>query len=156
MKNRTWIRRVRHLLLVSTLLSVPAPFVSTLTPAASACSITAPGPTAKYVYFTGKAIKREFVSDIIWPTYQWTFVVKKWDRDSSGKRRKVGSKIAVSVVEVRREPTTTLANGAINSCADIELGITTEFRQNKVYNVTAQISESGREYTINRSVGLIQ
>ncbi len=144
-----------HLLLastLSTLLAVLPLFDSTLTPTASACSITAPSRTAKFVYFTGKATKRELISDDIWPTYRWTFTIKKWDRDSSGKRRKVGSTIAVSVVEIRRAPT----SGAVNSCSDIELGINTEFQRNKVYTVTAEINEPEVGYTINRYAGRLR
>jgi hypothetical protein len=140
----------------SILLTVLVPLNPTLTRTASACSVTVPSPLAKYVYFTGKAIKHELISDVPWPRYRWTFALKKWDRRSSGKRRKVGAKIEVSVIEMRREPTTTALNGIVNSCADVEIGIATEFQQNKVYAVSAQTNEPGSELTISRLVGAIQ
>jgi serpin B len=84
-------------------------------------------------------------------TFDWTFVVTKWDRSSRGKRRKAGEKITISVVESLPAPPSTipLPNGAVpNSCYGIQLGVKTEFQPNGTYDVTAIIHEgtNGKKY----------
>ncbi len=85
---------------------------------ASACSIVEPSSLNRpFVRFTGTAKQHILTVDGgDAETYEWTFIVTKWDRNSDGYRRTRGSKINVSVAEKSKVdlsvPTTTAnANG---------------------------------------------
>jgi hypothetical protein len=129
------------------------------------CSVPAFPADTPVVRFTGRAVKHvlSIEGGASSATFDWTFVVKSWDRSSTGKRRYSGSKITVSVVESPQVPPTTalLPGGAIaNSCYGIQLGVTTEFRRNGTYNVTAIVyrgpGETKDVNIISHTVGLLQ
>jgi hypothetical protein len=128
-------------------------------PSASACSIAARNPNTKFVRFTGKAVKHDLTLDGVSPTYRWTFVISKWDPSSKVKRRKPGAQIRVSVIEAPPvgATTTSVPNGTYNSCADVQFGIETVYKQNRSYDVTAAEADSiPGMYYVTHFVGLVQ
>lgn len=147
-------RSVRFALLAAVIAGLIS--VGSLPPRAIACSLAVPNPNTRFLRFTGKAIAHELTMDSIALTYRWTFTIRTWDKTNPGKRRKIGSKIFVSVVENRKpSQTTTLAAGTQNSCSDIKLGVDTEFTENRIYRVTAAIHVTPTEYYITSNTGIL-
>jgi serpin B len=156
-------KRTSLFALLMTLLVFVATQTGLQTPA-RACSLPAGVPPQPTIRFTGKAVQRVATNDKFTgpTTFNWTFIIKTWDRSSPGKRRKTGSKITIKVVEstLNPNPTTPLAPGVVaNSCYGIQLGVTTEFQQNEGYNVAAVLQggdfETKNDYIVNRSVGFV-
>lgn len=156
-------RRYSLLALILTLLVLVAAETGLPTPA-QACSLPAGVPPQPTIRFTGKAVQRVATNDkLAGPTtFNWTFIVKSWDRSSPGKRRKTGSKITIKVVEstLNPNPTTPLAPGVVaDSCYGTQLGVTTEFHQNEGYTVAAVLQggdfDNKYDYIVNRSVGFL-
>ena len=124
----------------------------------AACSLAVFPCTAPSIRFSGKAVGHVLrIEQGFAATYDWTFVVSSWGHDSSGFRRRPGSRVTVSVVETPQQPPSTapLPPGAVaNSCSGIRLGITEVFRRNQVYDVIAVIhSGPPIEYLIGAMYG---
>jgi hypothetical protein len=154
-------RRPSRLVLLMTWMAVviSSSLTPMVVPSASACSIAARNPNTKFVRFIGKAVKHDLTLDGVSPTYRWTFVISKWDPSSNAKRRKPGAQIRVSIIEAPPvgTTTTTAPNGTINSCADIQFGIETVYKQNRSYDVTAAEADSiPGMYYVTHFVGLVQ
>jgi hypothetical protein len=164
-KNSSNHRRWRSIRVCTALLIVAISGVvqPSGTPSAFACSLAVFPANTPVVRFTGKAVRHQVtIEGTSSSTYEWTFLVKSWDRSSAGKRRKSGSSIRISVVESPLIPPTTtpLPGGAVpNSCYGIQLGVTTEFHRNRIYDVTAIVhsgtTSAGDEFIISHTVGLL-
>jgi serpin B len=161
--NRRITYRKRSLLLaVIALLLLFAAKETTVPSQAQACSVPAGGSHGSTIQFIGRAVKHVPTKDklALTSTFDWTFVVKSWDRSSLGKRYKPGTKITIKVVEspLNPPPTTPLAPGEVtNSCYGVRLGVTTEFYLNESYEVGAVIQggnfDNKNDYIIHRSAG---
>ena len=118
--------RFRVVVLIACLL-VGVAVQATLSTPAYSCSIAAFPKDARAIRFTGRAVRHELTIDSgpLSSTFDWTFVVTKWDRSSAGPRRKVGAKITISVVQSSPNPppTTALPNGAVRPCDGIQFGV---------------------------------
>ncbi len=135
-----------------------------MVPSAKACSVV-DQRNQPFVRFVGKAVKRESldysllgVSNAV--NVRWTFLVKKWDSASAGKRRKVGSTVRVIVLEqLPPSSTTTSVNGGLRtSCSDVVFGVTVDFVKNRTYDVTALVDSSGSApiFNVSKFAGLLQ
>ncbi len=132
---------------------------ATLSTPAYPCSIAAFPKDAPAIRFTGRAVKHELTIDSgpLSSTFDWTFVVTKWDRSSAGQRRKVGTKITISVVQssANPTPTTPLPDGVVRPCDGTQFGVTTEFLERGTYNVVAIVHEATnqKQYIVSNFVG---